>query len=80
MLGLRAKVLYGIVSNLAVDCILGTVFLHRYVEAVVPRTPLVGLEEGSGVPLVRKETDIMHTESGGSQQSDADCFQEITDL
>lgn len=63
--GLRATILYWVVSNLVVDGILGTLFIDTCVRSIIPPTRRLTLKGVSEVALVRQETVIKQTEKIG---------------
>ena len=48
----KARVHFVVVTNMAVDCILGTSFCDRHVHGIFPRTRRVAFHDGSSVPII----------------------------
>ena len=48
---LRIRTRFLVASNLAVDCILGTAFIDRYVKAIIPRGRKILLKYGKPIAL-----------------------------
>ena len=60
---LRCRVRFIVVTNLAVDCILGTSFIDQYVEAIRPRKRAIQFVDNSRTPIVGKTLSTRKTEN-----------------
>ena len=53
---LQARIRFLVVKNMAITCILGTAFIHRFLKAILPGRRKVVLYHSTAVAIVRSQS------------------------